>query len=232
MCAPLVTKPVKGNPTPWMNDGIREAMKHRDSLQRELKFDTSNSQLRERYKAGKIQVKQLINYTRTDHYHDRLKDSKGNTSATWNVIKEIMPSQKNKNTSYNFENLNEKAEEFNNFFATVGETTFKRSQIELTNEGKSIVQLPQSNINIVSAFRPEPVDTNTVILTVKDLNATSSLGTDGIKLRFLRDALSVIVPFLTCIVNTSLVTGVFPETWKYALVVPIHKKGDSDSVNN
>ncbi len=106
----------------------------------------------------------------------------------------------------------EKAEEFNNFFSSVGETTFKCSQKELTNKGKSVVQIPQSNINIVSSFRPEPVDTNTVILTVKDLNATNSVGSDGIGLRFLRDALFVTVLFLTCIVNTSVVTGVFPET--------------------
>lgn len=232
MCAPLVTKAVKGKPTPWMNDDIREAMKHRDNLQSELKIDTTNSQLRERYKIAKKQVKQLINKTRTDHYHKRLKDSKGNTSGTWNIIKEIIPSQKNKHNAYNFENLSEKAKEFNNFFATVGESTFKRSQKELFNEGKSIAQPPQLNINIVSAFRPQPVDTNTIILTVKDLNATSSVGSDGIKLRFLTDALGVIVPFLTCIVNTSLVTGVFPEIWKHALVVPIHKNGDSDCVNN
>lgn len=76
------------------------------------------------------------------------------------------------------------------------------------------------------------MDTNTVILTVKDLNATSSVGSDGIALRYLREVLCVKVPFLTCIVNTSVVTGVFPEDWKHALDVPIYKNGNSDSVNN
>ncbi len=232
MCAPFVTRAVKGKPLPWMTDDIREVMKDRDNLQRELKIDTNNSRLRERYKTAKKHVKQLMNKTRMDHYHNRLKDGKRNTSATWNVIKEIIPSQKNKHNAYNFDNLSEKAEEFNNFFSSVGESTFIRSQEVLTNEGKSVVQLPQSNINTVSAFRPEPVDINTVILTVKDLNATSSVGSDGTGLRFLRDALCVTIPFLTCIINTSVVTGVFPETWKHALVVPIYKNGDPDSLNN
>ncbi len=40
MCAPFVTRVVKGKPIPWMTAGIREAMKDRDNLQRELKIDT------------------------------------------------------------------------------------------------------------------------------------------------------------------------------------------------
>ncbi|XP_063881592.1 uncharacterized protein LOC135111811 [Scylla paramamosain] len=75
---------------------------------------------------------------------------------------------------------------------------------------------------------PEPVDANTLILIVKELNATNSIGSDGIAFKFLRDALYVIVPLLTCIINTSLVTGVFPESWKHALVVTLYKNGDPD----
>ncbi len=85
-----------------MNDDIRETVKDRDNLSRELKIDTSNSRLRKRFKTSKKQVRQLINKTRTDHFHDCLKDSKGNTSATWNAIKEISPSKKSKNNAHNF----------------------------------------------------------------------------------------------------------------------------------
>ncbi len=42
MCAPIVSKAVKGTPTPWMGDDIHEAMKDRDELQRQLKADTNN----------------------------------------------------------------------------------------------------------------------------------------------------------------------------------------------
>ncbi len=115
----------------------------------------------------------------------------------------------------------------------VGESTFRRSQDELTKEGIIIVDHPHVNtIKVNSAFRPEPVDANTLILIAKELNATNSIGSDGISLRFLRDALCVIVPFFTCIINTSLVTGVFPESWKHALVVPLFKNGDPDVVSN
>ncbi len=72
-------------------------------------------------------------------------------------------------------------------------------------------------------FRPQPVDTNTVILTVKDLKQTNYVGSDEIQLKFVKDALYITAFYLTCITNTSLVTGVFPNAWKHAIVVPVHK---------
>ena len=232
ICAPVVTRTVKGTPAPWMSSDIREAMKNRDKLQKQLNVDTHNVELRERYKTAKRYVKTLINTTKTEHYQDRLRDCKGNTSATWKVIDEIIPNQKNKNNTHNFTNIKEKVEEFNNFFSSVGESAFRRSQEELRKEVDMVNRPHINNYNVNSFFRPNPVDVNTVILIVKDLNATNSIGSDGIALRFLRDALCVIVPYLTCIVNTSLVTGVFPESWKHALVVPLYKNGDPDIVNN
>ncbi len=59
-------------------------------------------------------------------------------------------------------------------------------------------------------FRPQPVDTITVILAVKDLKQTNPVGSDDIQLKFVKDALYIIAFYLTCIINTSLVTGVFP----------------------
>ena len=51
-------------------------------------------------------------------------------------------------------------------------------------------------------------------------------------LQFLKDGLCVIISHLTCIINTSITTGKFPAAWKYALVVPLYKKGDPNCVSN
>ena len=73
---------------------------------------------------------------------------------------------------------------------------------------------------------------DTVILTIKQLNETNSVGADGIAYRFMIDGLPVIGCHLMVIVNTSVVTGGFPNLWKYSLVTPVHKAGDIDDVNN
>ncbi len=76
-------------------------------------------------------------------------------------------------------------------------------------------------------FRPQPVNVNSVILTVKDLNNTRSAGSDGIQLNFIKDSLYASAFYLTIIINTSFVTGIFPNAWKHASVIPLFKKGDS-----
>ncbi len=76
------------------------------------------------------------------------------------------------------------------------------------------------------------MDTNTVKLTIKCLKETNAVKSDGISLGFRKDPLYGIAFYLTCITNTSVVTGTFPSAWKHALVVPLFKGGDTDSVNN
>ncbi len=51
-------------------------------------------------------------------------------------------------------------------------------------------------------------------------------------MKYVKDALPVIAFYLTCLINTSIVTGVFPSDWKHAVVVPILKNGDEDNVGN
>ncbi len=83
-----------------------------------------------------------------------------------------------------------------------------------------------------ACFRPEPVYTDTVTLTIENLKEKKAVGSYGIPLRFLKDALLATIPYTTCINNTTLATGIFPKAWKYTVVVPLFKSGDINSVNN
>lgn len=221
MCAPTVTTAMKGRPAPWMSDDVREAVEDRNGLQRELNSDTNNLLLRESYEIAEKHVKTLINRLKAEQYLDRLRNYKRDISVMCKIIEEIIPNQNNKHNTYAFHNVNDKAENFNSFFSSIGKFIFTRSQEKLENEGESVIDRPLFNTNINSAFGSEPADDSTVKLTVKELNATTSMGSNGIVLLFLRDALCVIIPFLTC-VDMSVVTGVFPEPWKHALVVPLY----------
>ncbi len=81
-------------------------------------------------------------------------------------------------------------------------------------------------------FRSKTVDTSTFILTPKSLNDTCSVGSDDISFKFIKDSLHVAAFYLTIIINTSIVTGVFPQVWKHALVITLFKKGDPNDVSN
>ena len=89
---------------------------------------------------------------------------------------------------------------------------------------------PLANIN--HKFRPQPVDINTLILIIKHLKATNSCGSDGIPYRFLIDSLPITIFFILVIVNTSIVTGNYPDPWKHPHVVPVFKSGDIENIGN
>ena len=42
----------------------------------------------------------------------------------------------------------------------------------------------------------------------------------------------VTIPYITLIINTSIITKVFSESWKYSIIIPIHKSADIEESTN
>ena len=144
----------------------------------------------------------------------------------------IIPSKGNAGNDFGHTDDTIKAEELNEAFVNVGKRTFEKTLTELNNVNDKQGTLNRDNTVYTQLFRPEPVDANTVILTIKHLKNTNSTGSDGISLRHIRDSLPVTIEYITTIINTSIVTGKFPSLWKNATVTPIYKHGDRNDVNN
>ena len=108
----------------------------------------------------------------------------------------------NKDTTMKSANL------FNVFFANVGKNTFEKTHLSDSSRLPTTDLLYNTDPNCL--FRPEPVDWQTLVLTIAHMNNSDACGSDGIPLRFLKDCLPVIVPYLTTIMNTSIATGTFP----------------------
>ena len=235
-CAPLVTKEVKRPSAPWMCDELRELIREKNNVRGDLKSDRNNIQLQEKHNDLKKQVKKLLNDTKTKHYENEFEDSKGNSSAIWKLLRELIPNsdKKTRNSiAEEGEKVKSLAETFNNFFANVGQETFMKSQQNASKDHPISVATNQNTVNLPSnTFRPQPIDSDTIILIIKSMKNSNSCGCDGIQLRFLKESLPVVIPYITCILNTSIVTGTFPQLWKEAIVVPILKSGDADQPQN
>ncbi len=112
---------------------------------------------------------------------------------------------------------------FNVFFANVGKNTFEKIQLSESSRLPTTDQVDNTDPNCL--FRPGPVDWQILVLTITHMNNSDACGSDGIPLRFLNVSLPVIVSYLTTIMNTSIVTGIFPTAWKFSIVVPIVNTG-------
>ena len=73
---------------------------------------------------------------------------------------------------------------------------------------------------------------STVLAALKALEVGKATGPDEIPAKLLKQTASVIAPSLCKIFNKSLQLGSLPSDWKLANVVPVHKKGAKDHVEN
>ena len=46
------------------------------------------------------------------------------------------------------------------------------------------------------------------------------------------ETIDILLPFICDIFNVVLDSGVFPDSWRKGIVIPLHKKGDKNDVNN
>ena len=71
-----------------------------------------------------------------------------------------------------------------------------------------------------------------VIKLLNGLSNCKATGLDKISGRILKAAANSIAPSLTHIFNHGLISNCFPDEWKMARLVPIHKKGPRDLIEN
>ena len=73
-----------------------------------------------------------------------------------------------------------------------------------------------------TTFNLQEVNSRTVFFHLSNLSKSKATGLDGISSRLLRECPDLISEYLTLIFNRSINTGIFPDEWKYAKVIPIH----------
>ncbi len=164
-CSPMVTQQIRRLAAPWMDDNVKQAMKARNDAQAILKRDRLNITLQTIYKDLIAKVKSLINRQRKQYYLNCFQSCKSKSLLVWRTVRDIVPG-KCKGPKNNSPDDNE-SENFNNFFATVGRDTFDETQEEVRNEKFNNVTAAPTTPVSDAAFRPQPVDPNTVILKTR-----------------------------------------------------------------
>ena len=134
-----------------------------------------------------------------------------------NSIKGDIPFMKNNDGTLTSTD-DEKASMFSKYFASVF----------IKDDGC----LPHFSPNCNSELLNFTCSAKDVILAIKSLDGSSSPGIDNFTPFFLKNILAQIANPLTVLFNRSLSEGKIPQDWKNALVVPIFKKGDRQSVKN
>ena len=117
-------------------------------------------------------------------------------------------------------NIVTKANLFNNFFASQCTT------LENTSKLPPLLMKADKRLNTIS-FKDSDI---TAI--IKSLKPTKAHGADDISIRMIQLCGDSITLPLTLIIKFSLMSGTFPDTWKMANIIPVHKKEEKNIVKN
>ena len=229
--ASIKTVKIKHRPCPFVDQEMKEHMKNRNQLMKIAK-QTRSSEDWEIYRLSRESIKARLRDSEREHAKTELKNCK-KTSSMWKVIKNCIPRKEISQPVYS-RDLKDMAEEFNNFFTSVGTRVSEESTslIGKHNLPTPPIPTPGQEIPESEMFRVHSVSSNKIREIVMAFPSDKAPGYDKVPMSIIKDALPCILPIVTDIVNRSLLTSVFPTAWKISEVIPLPKEGDYEVANN
>ena len=209
---------------PWMCDRISNAKKRRRRLERRWRR-TKLTVHRQAYEEERDHVKNLIETEKSQYYNSKVEECEGDQKKLFNVVDKLL--HKSKSTALpQHDNLETLANKFSDFFQDKIETIrCTLNDLEQTAEPLSCPptsELLKPSDTLLDKFEPATQDE---IMKIIKSSSKASCSLDPIPTRLLVDHfLPELLPVITDIVNSSLTSGIFPDSMKTALVRPLLKK--------
>ena len=215
----------------WMTKELRHLLRKRNRLHK-IANKKGTPTTWENFRKARNELKDKIRQAKTDHTTRTTEKIQQrnitNPKVWWSLVKEFYQKQASSRNLSKPLNVNgkvisedtEKANVLNNYFV---------QQTNIQSNGISPPNLPNTGTSHLNTI-------NIKASTVKDmteiLNTSKSCGPDPISPLLIKKTGKTIAPILAKIFNYSIKSSVFPDKWKLAFVVPIHKKGDESDTKN
>ena len=221
--APLTTRKVSSRPpAPWFCSEIKTAKQRRRAAEKTW-IKSGFKADREAFVASRRAVNKLVKACKRQYFLNKFNS----ISTCKELFKETDSLlSKNKDPVYPAKELSELPGQFLDFFITKIEQI--RYNLDLFNAKPSFSifsGVPLNNFHEVKA--------NDVYKLITSCSSKSCI-IDPIPTNLVKETLPVLLPYLTSVINDSLMSGVVPECYKKALVSPIIKKPtlDPNDLNN
>ena len=206
---------------------IKNKMNRRSNLIKKINANPSNSlTIRQNIKTLDKQIKSFFHHVKTKNVRRGLKP--GNSKSLWDAVKK----SKNCNTDsiphtlfYNNEKIRDeqKASTFADFFSHKVSSIITNSTIsDNVFNGSKKINCEPSNFMLKE----------NVLECLKDLKIKNCEGYDRIPQRVLADGAEILVNPLHKLFEKIYLQKCIPEQWSIAKVIPIHKKGPKNNIEN
>ncbi len=203
---------------PWWSDTLQDLKCQRRKAERMWRDKKAEHGV---FKTAKNAFVSKLFTSKVDYWSNQVMDASGNQKKLFSIIKSLSD-QTVENPLPPHSSVAELANDFGNFFK--GKIDNIRQQLDSASQSSSrnLALSPTSRPTVtLDSFTPlSEQDVKKLIMNSK----STSCNLDPIPTWLLKKCLDVLLPVLTKMVNLSLKTGVFPDEWKLALVIPLIKQ--------
>ena len=220
----------KSRPPDWLNPDILDTIKERNKCK-------INGYI-EDYKQLRNKVSTMIKSAKQSMYKTKLEEGTDNPSSIWKLFRKLGAGKKSKSKE-NILGINVD----NEFVSSDVEIadTFNKYVANVASKLKEPIH--DSNFEYIKKFVDSKVDNNVsfsipeiniafVRKCILNLDILKSTGLVDIGPRILKVSYDIISQSITFLINNSLSLGIFPNVWETANIIPIHKTGPNEDVNN
>ncbi len=215
--APCVQKSIVSRPkVEWYTDSLLSLKRKRRKAERTYNLSKSK-QDEDIFHGVRNQYVGLLNRAQEDFYCGKIANAAGNQKQLFSIISSLMNSNMD-NPLPDHVSLQDLANRFGGFFKDkIVKIRQEIDSMQCSPPDLSPTESPP-NMDSFTALSPEEVKK----LIMESKSATCDL--DPIPTWLVKDCVEILLPVLTKMVNLSLQTGIFPDEWKLALVIPLLKK--------
>ena len=229
----LTPKDIRSINKPWLSHEILKMIKIRNKVFARVKRQPNNLNSKRLYNLLRNRVNRELKKLKKNYYADYFAENINNIKKTWDGIRKIVNIKKISSKSSQLkiggkivDNDKLIASHFNNFFVNVGPNT-ENTIPKVPNISPSKFLKNRIQYNFVIAHI-----SNEEILDIVNALDNKSSGPSSIPLKLLSQIPDLIIIPLAYIINLSFTTGEYPNLLKIVKVIPIHKGGSTQDVNN
>ena len=228
MC-PIESFRVSEAKEPWITNEALEAIRDKDSLLRIARNTKAPEDWLEARRVRNATGRDIRNLRR-DYLLDQQNVHKNDPKKFWKTIASVLPSKKKYSDHIWLKDeltksdvsQNCTADVMNKFYTSIGPELAKKHTADWFYYGDTV----DENIADIVTNNDE------VIKLCRDIEPLKSSGMDEISAKICKDAFLVLSDQLVHMFNASLHTGIYPDEWKVAKVIPLFKGGDREFVGN
>lgn len=210
LTVPLKQKKTTYKQKPWFTSNIKNAICQRDlAYARWKRFKTFELKLQ--YSIARKYVNKLIKSAKTEYYSNRFSNAI-DSRQTWNTIREIGIGKLNNNIDSQVD-----ANMLNRVFTNA---PVIKADPNFFNFSSNALSTYDGLINYHFEF--SYVTQYDVISACSHIKS-NAVGSDNLYPKFIRLLMPLILPYVTHLFNTIIMSSTYPLNWKHAKIVPLPK---------